>query len=67
MSNQIRIISAKQGEPVRNAVLRVTGWNVRGVPSRFELIEDEQTTDVSSNAETFVVAILPAKMFEGQI
>lgn len=67
LSHRVTIIDAKPGEPVRHGVLKVTGRNVRGVPCRFELVEDEQETDVSSGEETFVVAILPAKMYEGDL
>lgn len=64
---EITIIDAKAGEHVRHAVLKVVGRNVRGVPCKFELVEDEQTTDVSDNKAVFVIAVLPAKMFEGVI
>ncbi|UOF77621.1 hypothetical protein [Caudoviricetes sp.] len=67
MSYPVKIISAKEGEPVRNAVLRVTGRNIRGVPAYFELVEDEQSTNVAEGDAVFVIAILPAKMFEGSI
>lgn len=64
---KLTIIDAKAGEQVRHAVLKVVGRNVRGVPAKFELVEDEQTTDVSDGTAVFVVAVLPAKMFDGDL
>lgn len=67
MSYKVKIIDAKEGDLVRNAVLKVVGRNVRGVPCKFELVEDEQTVDVSAGDACFVVCVMPAKVFEGDI
>lgn len=64
MSYELKIYSAKEGEPVVNIVLRITGRNILNIPSSFELVDLDQTTDISDNKSEFVVVTAPAHLFQ---
>lgn len=66
VSYPVKIYHANPGDPVVNVVLKITHRNVLGMPDRFELVDHDQPTDVSTGDSEFVIVVGPASLFDNR-